>query len=118
MKRIRNLDDAQVDAFRAVILKRLKALDEEDARGTDSQSIVTLDQQAVGRLSRQDALLNQSMAKAAQTRRHAQRAALIAALARLDDDDFGYCDDCGDAISAKRLEFDPSVRRCVSCASG
>jgi hypothetical protein len=42
-----------------------------------------LDQQAVGRLSRQDALLNQSMARATQARRDARRRALQAALERI-----------------------------------
>ena len=36
----------------------------EDALGQDGQSVVELDQQAVGRLSRMDALQNQAMAKA------------------------------------------------------
>ncbi|MBW4984830.1 TraR/DksA C4-type zinc finger protein [Mameliella sp. CS4] len=94
------------------------ALDEEDALGRDGQSTVELDQQAVGRLSRQDALLNQSMAKATQARRDAQRRALNAALARIEDGDFGYCGDCGEEIAVKRLELDPTARRCISCASG
>jgi DnaK suppressor protein len=118
MTRINKMDDAQENAFRVNILQRLKALDEEDSRGQDSQSIVSLDQQAVGRLSRQDALLSQSMAKATQARRSAQRTSLKAALKRLDNHDFGNCEDCGDNIHLKRLEFDPTVTRCISCASG
>ena len=93
-------------------------LDAEDALGRVGQSVVTLDQQAVGRLSRQDALLSQSMAKATQSRRDALRKSLRAALARLDTGDFGYCDDCGEEIATKRLELDPTARRCVECASG
>ncbi|MCL3883722.1 TraR/DksA C4-type zinc finger protein [Marivita sp. GX14005] len=104
--------------YRKLIAARLDALDAEDARGREAQSVVTLDQQAVGRLSRQDALLGQSMAKAAQTRRDAQRKALRAALQRLDAGEFGYCDDCGEEITPARLALDPAVTRCISCASG
>jgi len=112
------MDNALENAFRVNILQRLKDLAEEDARGQESQSVVSLDQQAVGRLSRQDALLSQSMAKATQARRQTQRVGLSAALKRLDENEFGYCVDCGDDILRERLEFDPSVTRCISCASG
>lgn len=112
------MNETEADQFRDLITARLTELDQEDARGRDSQSVVALDQQAVGRLSRQDALLSQSMAKATQSRRDAMRSALKAALARLDDGEFGYCEDCGEDIAAKRLELDPTARRCISCASG
>ena len=112
------MKDATLQDFRDLIARRLAALDEEDARGRQGQSVVTLDQQAMGRLSRQDALLNQSMARATQTRRDAQRRALKAALIRIEDGEFGYCDDCGEEIARKRLELDPTATRCVSCASG
>ncbi|GGF52712.1 transcriptional regulator, TraR/DksA family [Mameliella alba] len=112
------MDESATRRFQTMIRDRLAALDEEDALGRDGQSTVELDQQAVGRLSRQDALLNQSMAKATQARRDAQRRALVAALARIEDGAFGYCEDCGEEIAIKRLELDPTAMRCISCASG
>jgi len=115
---INRLNEKGRTRFRGLILKRLQELDAEDDLGRDSQSVVSLDQQAVGRLSRQDALLSQSMAKAAQARRDGQRKALLAALVRLDEEEFGYCEDCGEDIAAKRLELDPTATRCISCASG
>lgn len=119
MKRgITDLNGDRRGHFRQLILDRLEDLDAEDARGRDGQSVVSLDQQAVGRLSRQDALLSQSMAKATQARRDVHRQALIAALARLDEDEFGYCEACGEEIAVKRLEVDPTSRRCIGCASG
>lgn len=118
MAGIVEMDESEADRFRGMIRARLEELDREDARGREGQSTVELDQQAVGRLSRQDALLNQSMAKATQARRDALRDALEAALARLDEGEFGYCEDCGEEIAVKRLELDPTARRCISCASG
>ncbi|MFP7673357.1 TraR/DksA family transcriptional regulator [Marivita sp. S0852] len=112
------MDEADIAAFRSLILSRREELAREDALGRDGQSTVSLDQQAIGRLSRQDALLNQSMAKATQARRDAQRSALQAALGRIDSGLFGYCDDCGDPIARKRLQLDPTALRCISCASG
>lgn len=104
--------------FMARIRELLSVLDEEDALGQSGLATVELDQQAVGRLSRMDALQNQAMARAGQARREAQRKRLEAALSRIDEGEFGYCEDCGEAIAVGRLEFDPSITRCVSCASG
>ena len=62
--------------------------------------------------------VGQAMAQANQARRDGMRRALAAALLRLDEEEFGWCDDCGDPIPAGRLRLDPTVQRCVSCASG
>ena len=56
---------------KSLLNERLKALDAEDAAGQDAQKTVELDQQAVGRLSRMDALQNQAMAQATARRRGA-----------------------------------------------
>ena len=110
------MKDIEAEELRALIAARLADLDAEDALGQAGQATVELDQQAVGRLSRQDALLSQSMARATQLRRNAQRAALAAALQRLDAGEFGYCDDCGEDIAPGRLRLDPTARLCVDCA--
>lgn len=36
---------------------------------------------------------------------------------KLDSDDFGYCDDCGEEIGIKRLEARPTADLCVNCKS-
>jgi len=76
----------------------------QDELGRDAQKTVVLDQQSVGRLSRMDALQQQAMAKAQQNRRGASELRIRAALARIADDEFGYCSDCGEPIEKKRLE--------------
>ncbi len=38
-----------------------------------------------------------------------------AALKRIDDDQYGLCIECGQAIEPARLEFRPQSLRCVSC---
>ncbi len=78
---------------------------------------VELDQTMVGRLSRMDALQGQAMAAAVDARRHGRVRAIDAAHGRLDDGEFGWCEDCGEFIGHGRLDVDPTVIRCVSCAS-
>ncbi len=104
--------------FRTQIEALLADLDAEDARGRAALATVELDQQAVGRLNRMDALQNQAMAKAGHARRQAQRRRLIEALARMDEGEFGYCEDCGEDIAEGRLALDPAATRCISCANG
>ena len=112
------MNAAQLGEFRDLITVRLAQLNAEDALGEGGQATVELDQQAVGRLSRMDALQNQAMAKATGARRQAERTRLQAAKTRLDEGEFGYCEDCGEEIATGRLRLDPAALRCVECARG
>ncbi len=47
----------------------------------------------------------------------AQRAEVLAALARVDDGSYGRCADCGNEVPAPRLEARPTTARCVPCQS-
>ena len=85
--------------------------------GDDAASTVELDQTRVGRLSRMDALRAQEMSVEVRRRRELQLTRISAALRRVEDGTFGYCLDCEDEIDARRLAFDPTVTRCVACAS-
>ena len=97
--------------FRLLITSALSDLDATLSAGAAATAVVNLDQQAIGRLSRQDALINQAMANAGQARRNTEKQRLLAALARIEDDEYGYCDDCGDEIPLKRLELGVGERR-------
>ena len=97
---------------------RLAALDAEDAASTDATKPVELDQQAVGRLSRMDALQNQAMAQAQARRRQVERQRIMAALQRIEDGEYGFCTDCGEAVEPARLKADPTIPRCLDCTRG
>ena len=81
-----------------------------------SRRPVALDQQSVGRLSRQDALQQQAMAKAQDARRAAELRRIDAALQRIEDGDYGWCEECGEAIAEQRLKIDLTARLCAPCA--
>lgn len=112
------MDDGIETELRDLIAARLDALDGEDALGAAGQATVELDQQAVGRLSRMDALQVQAMARATGARRQTERSRLRAALARIAAGEFGVCEECGDDIAPGRLRLDPAATRCIGCASG
>ncbi len=112
------MNERDAEIFRDLIVARLAEIAQEDALGEGAQKVVELDQQAVGRLSRMDALQNQAMAKAQQVRRSGEAGRLRAALLRLDSGDYGLCDDCGEDIPPGRLRLDLAAQRCVSCAAG
>ena len=77
-----------------------------------------LDQQAVGRLSRMDALQNQAMAKAQSAQRQRLARRIAGALDRIAEGEFGYCTDCGEEVGKDRLNVDPTLPRCLSCTRG
>ncbi len=112
------MNETETARFAGLIRRRLDEIEQENHLGRDGQAVVQLDQQSVGRLSRMDALQNQAMAKAQQARRDAEARGLRAALTRIDEGEFGYCEDCGEDIAPKRLELNPTVTRCIGCASG
>ena len=110
------MDVSQLEHFRGLLLTMLEEVHAEDGLGRDAQQTVTLDQQSVGRLSRMDAMQQQAMAKATQARRENSKLRIEAALHRIEMEEFGYCQDCGEDISPKRLELDPTVPNCIICA--
>ena len=112
------MNDQDLNKFRQQLLATLADLEKQDTLGQQGQRTVTLDQQSVGRLSRMDAMQQQAMAKATQVRRDQLKSRIGVTLARMDEGEFGYCIECGDDIAPKRLELDPTVPTCVSCASG
>lgn len=87
-----------------------------DADTAEDRAPVELDQTQVGRLSRMDAMQQQAMAEAQSRRRTGRLKAIAAALKRIDQDDYGWCDECGDQIPIGRLKLDPCATRCVDCA--
>ncbi|MEZ4270980.1 MAG: TraR/DksA C4-type zinc finger protein [Myxococcota bacterium] len=81
----------------------------------DSTRPVELDQSAVGRLSRMDAIQGQQMAKAS-LRNHAVRLKLVAqALRTFDGGDYGMCRRCEEPIGFQRLQACPEAPFCLNC---
>ena len=78
-----------IDKFKRLLLEELQCLQALRESSKSSRAPVELDQQSVGRLFRMDAMQQQSMDLAREERRKTRLAILVAALRRLDEDDFG-----------------------------
>jgi len=100
--------------------KRLEAKREElenlSEISREARDTVELDQQAVGRLSRMDAMQQQAMAEAQERTRRLDLQRIDMAYRRIKDGDYGYCIECDEEIPDPRLAIDPMAERCVKCA--
>ncbi len=106
------------DHFRSTLLTLQRELLAVSSTGQEAAQPVELDQTAIGRVSRMDALQQQAMAQAAQQRRHIQLQRIESALQRLENSKFGWRLRCEEEISRKRLDVDPTAPLCIACADG
>lgn len=70
----------------------------------------------IGRLSRQDSLMQQEMAKDAERRRVLRLHLLQQAAARIEDSTYGICLNCGEEIATARLLETPEAPLCAACS--
>lgn len=73
---------------------------------------------AIGRLTRQDAMLSQQMALEIKRRNEGRLSQVRVALERIDDGTYGYCRRCEEEISEARLKVRPEAAVCITCAGG
>lgn len=110
--------DIDLKALKAKLLAERRELHYDSGVTAGERKAVELDQTAVGRLSRMDALQVQAMQLETERRRDVEQVRIDAALKRMDEGEYGYCASCDEEIKAKRLETDPATPVCIDCASG
>lgn len=110
------MDTKKLMNFRERLDQEASELRSQEAMTEADRAPVELDQVSVGRLARMDAMQVQAMAQAQSRRRIGRLRAIELALKRMDEDEFGWCQDCGEEIPVARLDLDPCAANCVSCA--
>lgn len=70
---------------------------------------------AIGRISRMDAINNKSVVDAALRQAQRKLSQLKVALTKLHHPDFGTCEQCGQPIQPQRIIIRPESLRCVRC---
>lgn len=107
----------QLGLLREELERALSRLERSMKTSRRAARPVKLDQSSVGRLSRIDALQNQSMTTSLQEREQQKLALLSEALERMEAGRYGSCTGCGGPIAFERLLLFPEARTCASCAS-
>ncbi len=109
-------DREKIEDFRTLLENRKNELLLVTSAGTEAAAVVELDQTKVGRLSRMDALQAQAMSVETNRRRGIELRRIDAALMRIENDEYGYCLNCGEPIATGRLHSDPATPVCIGCA--
>jgi DnaK suppressor protein len=111
------MERVDLQRYRALLATLEAELRETLAAGAESTAPVSPDR-AIGRLTRQDAMLSQQMALEIKRRNEGRLSQVRAALERIADDSYGYCRRCEEEISEARLNVRPEAAVCITCADG
>lgn len=108
------LSDDELEYFEALLKERERETLRMLESGADSAKPVSMDQ-AIGRLTRIDAIQQQQIALHSRGRLEQQLARIRAALRRVSDGNFGECIKCDEPIGRRRLEVAPENPVCMHC---
>lgn len=111
------MDSEQLEHCKAALAALKQELTQEISDLESSSQPVQLDQQAVGRVSRGDALQQQNMALANLEQCRTRMHEVIHAEQKLSESEYGYCESCDNLIALPRLKARPDSRFCLDCQS-
>jgi DnaK suppressor protein len=109
------MDTDRIETLRGYILERIATV-KADISSYKSNTRPVAPDNAIGRLTRMEALNSKSINEAALYTARGSLENLERALTMLDDPDFGYCRQCEEPIPYARLMIVPEALFCVQCA--
>jgi len=104
-------------AFKPV-LEKLRASIDAQLKGDSGADESIRPDNAIGRLTRMEAIQAQSISAAGKARLRKRLPQIDRALKAIEEGTYGTCVSCGEDIPSGRLEIRPESRLCVGCASG
>ena len=110
------LNSNELEARRRALVKLRDELTELVDSSAEGVKPVDLDQ-PIGRISRVDAIQQQKMLAANRQAAQQRRRQVEAALDRIDAEEYGECQSCGEEIEPRRLEAQPEAPLCLECQS-
>jgi len=110
-----HLTPEQIQELSEALLALRTKLEQQLADAKTATDVVVLDQSSVGRVSRMDAMQQQSMAVSTRARAEASLRKVLKALNRMEMEDYGYCQECDNPIQFKRLQVQPQASHCLNC---
>jgi DnaK suppressor protein len=109
------LTPKQIQELRSLLITNKTKLEQQLLDAKSATGVVTLDQSSVGRVSRVDAMQQQSMAVSTRAKAEATLRKVLIALKRMDGEGFGCCSQCEEHIQFNRLKVQPQASHCLSC---
>jgi DnaK suppressor protein len=109
------MDETSLRRFKTLLQEAKEAL-EADLTQLQAEAAPVSPDVSLGRLTRQEALQAQSVAKESLHQREIRLRLVQAALRRVADGSYGECLECGETIATDRLEIQPEAALCVRCA--
>ena len=110
------MDAKQIKIVKEKVIEEIKKTEESVANYKEMTKPIAPDD-AIGRITRMDAINNKSVAEAALRKVEEKLSKLKIVLAKIDDEGFGLCLKCGKEIPIGRIMLMPQSRHCVNCAS-
>ena len=108
------LSPHQIEELRTVIEKKMKRVKSDVAEYTELTKPIS-PENAIGRISRMDAINNKSVNEAALRNAKDKLGRLERSLKMLDSESYGLCRKCGGEIEFEKLKVMPDSVRCVTC---
>lgn len=110
------MENSQKKYFKKKIISEIKTL-EAKIKELKELTKPIAPENAIGRVSRMDAINNKSVNEAALRTAEGKLCKLQLALQKVDDKDFGICIRCRQEIPEGRLMIMPESVKCVRCAN-
>lgn len=112
------LSDEEAKALQTKLVALVTELEESLHASAAAAAPVVLDQSSVGRLSRMDAMQQQSMAKATRQKAQLRLTQCKVALSSFEREAYGLCRKCEEPIGYPRLSAKPEAPFCLACQRG
>ncbi len=97
-------------------IKAMITKSESDIKDMEAMTQPISPENAIGRISRMDAINNKSVIEAALRNKKRKLYKLKIALANVDEEGFGICSNCKKPIQQGRLILMPESNHCIRCA--
>ena len=111
------LEQEQLQQLKKQLLQIRTELEKQLSNNKEAAGIVELDQSVIGRVTRMDAIQQQSMAVSTRNKARQRLKKVNLAISNFANGDYGYCRQCDEAIALLRLQAQPESSLCLSCQS-
>lgn len=111
------LSQEQAQELHTALLALKEQLEQQLQQAESAAEPVQLDQTLLGRVSRMDAMQQQSVALSTRGHAHVTLKKVLAALHAHEEGEYGYCRRCDEPIGFGRLQAQPESNLCLQCQS-